>query len=441
MTELWRLGAVDAAAAIRRGEITPSELLEALLLRIEALEPRVKAWETLDAERALAAARAALTDGCLSGVPCGVKDVFCTLGLRTTAYFPAFAELVPGRDAGAVAGLKMAGAIVLGKTTTTQFAMVDPPPTRNPWNTSRTPGGSSSGSAAAVAAGMVPFAIGTQTAGSTLRPAAYCGVTGFKPTFGRIGRSGLFPVAWSLDQVGVIARSVADCRLVLTALAGHDPFDPVSMRRPLDRAGTLARPKLGLVRDFLDRAAPSMRTHVETVAARLEACGADVRELRLPSGMDVPLAVQWITMQAEAAAVHADLLQRERDSYAPGVKAFLEVGQLIPAAAYLQAQRLRRRFRDEVDGLLNGLDGLLTTTVPDVAPDPSTTGDRTPQAPWTLIGLPAITLPTALSPEGLPMAVQLAAGRGRDIHLLALAEWCEQALGPMPPLPDPPSPS
>jgi aspartyl-tRNA(Asn)/glutamyl-tRNA(Gln) amidotransferase subunit A len=431
----WQLSSVEAADAIRRRDLEPVELVESLLRRIEALEPRVKAWETLDAERALSTARGTRSDGPLAGVPFGVKDVFCTAGLRTTAYFPAFAELVPEQDAGAVARLRSAGAIVLGKTTTTQFAMVDPPPTRNPWNLERTPGGSSSGSAAAVAAGMVPFAIGTQTAGSTLRPAAYCGVTGFKPTFGRITRTGLFPVAWSLDHVGVITRTVADCRLLLTVLTGHDPADPASLRDPLDRAESLARPKLGLVRDYLDRAAPSMRAHVEGVAATLEHAGAEIQELRLPSGMDLPLAVQWITMQAEAAAVHSDLLCRERDSYAPGVREFLEVAQLIPAAAYLQAQRLRRRFRQEVDDLFGDLDALLTTTVPDVAPDPSTTGDRTPQAPWTLIGLPAITLPSGLSPDGLPLSVQLAARQGQDMQLLAVAEWCEQMIGPMPPLP------
>jgi aspartyl-tRNA(Asn)/glutamyl-tRNA(Gln) amidotransferase subunit A len=432
MSELWRLGVCQGRQGLQRGDFTPIELIDALAMRIAEVEPRVKAWETLDLERARETARHARTDLPLGGVPFGVKDVFCTAGLRTSAFFPAFDALVPETDAGAVARLKIAGGVLLGKTTTTQFAMVDPPPTRNPWNLERTPGGSSSGSAAAVAAGMVPCAIGTQTAGSTLRPAAYCGVTGFKPTFGRITRTGLFPVAWSLDQVGIIARSVGDCRLLLQALAGHDPDDPGSSSEPLGVAPAVSRPKLGLVRDFLDQAAPAMRAHVEVAAARLESAGAEVRELRLPSGLDLPLAVQWITMQAEAAAVHADLLRRERASYAPGVLEFLHVAQLIPAAAYVQAQRLRHRFRHEVESLFGELDAVLTTTVPDVAPTPETTGDRRPQAPWTLIGLPAITLPSGLSEHGLPLAVQLASRCREDMRLLAVAEWCEGVLGPLP---------
>src|SRR4051794_31979632 len=240
-TALHELTAAQAARAIAARRVSPVELVEELLARAEQVEPIVGAWETLDAERALAAARVAeqaIMDGpaelgALHGVPFGAKDIYDTAGLRTAAGFRPFDQRVPTVDCEPVARLKRAGAILLGKMVTTQFAQADPSRTRNPWHPERTPGGSSSGSAAGVAAREIPFALGSQTAGSVLRPAAYNGVIGLKPTYGRISKRGVFPLAWSLDHVGVLTRSVEDCGLFLSAVAGHDPADPASANQPL----------------------------------------------------------------------------------------------------------------------------------------------------------------------------------------------------------------
>ncbi|MDE3077661.1 MAG: amidase, partial [Chloroflexota bacterium] len=438
---LHELTAAAAAELIRRRELSPVELIQALLSRIELTEPKLQAWETLDAERALEQARRAEqqpAEGPLHGVPFGAKDIYHTAGLRTTASFEPFANFVPQEDAEPVARLKRSGAIVLGKTVTTQFAMVDPPRTTNPWNSSRTPGGSSSGSGAAVAARNVPFALGTQTAGSVLRPAAYCGVVGFKPTFGRISRRGIFPLGWTLDHVGVICRSVEDAALTVSCMAGHDRQDPFSAPdAPEDllaavHAGTDRPPVLGLVHECLERAQPEVRSHVEAMARRLAGTGAEVREVSLPSGLDTALAAQHIIMRCEVAEIHAHLMARERQHYAPRFRSSVEVGSLIPGAAYVHALRLRRRFRDQVEALMEGVDVLLAPTATNVAPDPSTTGDASLQTIWTMLGLPTISLPSGLTEERLPLAIQLVGRRLEDNRLLVAAGWCERMLGPMP---------
>ncbi|MBI4497741.1 MAG: amidase [Chloroflexi bacterium] len=442
----YELTATEAVERLRRRELSPVELVTSLLERIDALEPDIQAWETVDREGALAAARrcedvlAQGTGGMLCGLPVGIKDIFLTAGLPTTADFAPYRDrdLAPQQDATAVARLRAAGAIILGKTVTTQFAFSDPARTRNPWNPNHTPGGSSAGSGAAVAARMVPAALGTQTAGSTLRPAAYCGVVGLKPSYGRISRWGVLPLSWSLDHVGIIVRTVADAALLLQALAGYDARDTGSARRQVpDYLAALAAegpaPRLGLVRDFMDAAAPESRAHVATVAARLEASGAAIREIRLPLPLPDVLAVQQAIMQVEAAAVHAHLLTQHPESYRPKLRAYAEVGQLIPGPVYVHAQRLRRRIREGVLKGLRGLDGLIMPTISDAAPDPSTTGDRTFQAVWTLLGLPAISLPTGLSAAGLPLATQLVARPFQEATLLGAAHWCAAALGTLPP--------
>ncbi len=438
--ELWNLGACELAAMVRRRHVSPVDIVEAVLKRIDALESKVQAWETLDREGALQSARELESvddDLPLKGVPVGVKDIFLTGGLRTTASFPPFAEFVPEHEAEAVMRLRRAGAIILGKTVTTQFALADPPRTRNPWNLERTPGGSSSGSAAAVGGRMVPLALGSQTKGSVLRPAAYCGAVGFKPTFGRISRRNVFPLAWSFDTMGFICRSVEDAGLTLSVLAGHDPDDPSSAREPVgDYTGRrTSRPKLGLVQDYFDRAEPSVREHVQGIARKLAAAGAQLIELRLPIDFELVSAVHDAIMHVEAAAVHSELIGKERSSYAPLLRQTIEAGHLIPGVSYVQAQRLRRRFRNGMEGLLDQVDALLTPTASNVAPGPETTGDPSFQAPWTQVGLPSISLPTGVNEEGLPTAVQLAGRRFREGELLGAAGWVEEVLGPMPAAP------
>jgi aspartyl-tRNA(Asn)/glutamyl-tRNA(Gln) amidotransferase subunit A len=442
MAELYDLTAHEAARSIRQGELSPVMLVEALLQRIDGLEPQVQAWVTLDRAGALATARQLEEDmqhgrtrGLLHGVPVGMKDIYYTAGLKTTCGSRILADFVPSYDATPVARLKEAGAIILGKTVTTEFATMDPGPTRNPWHLAHTPGGSSSGSAAAVAARMVPVALGSQTFGSIQRPAAYCGVYGLKPTFGRVSRYGVFPLSWSLDHVGPLARSVTDVALVLQVLAGHDPHDPASSRAPVpDYLQAVQHaddpPRLGLVRQFyLERADPELRAHTEAVADRLGRAGASVEEVKLPESSSAVLAAHRIIMQVETAAVHADLFRAHAELYRPRIRASIETGSLIPGVHYLQAQRMRRLLRHDMTQVFQGVDFLLMPAAPGPAPrDLTTTGDPSFSALASFTGLPAITIPSGLNTAGMPLAIQLLGPAFADDRLLAAARWCEATL-------------
>jgi len=444
MTALHRLTAREIARRVRAGDLSPVEVVSAFLERITRLEPAVRAWARVDREGALeqarrveSAVREGRDPGPLAGVPVGVKDIIHTRGLPTEMGSPLFAGFVPQEDAEVVARLRSAGAVILGKTVTTEFAFKDPPPTRNPWDLSRTPGGSSSGSGAGVACRMVPVALGTQTGGSVLRPSAYNGVVGLKPTYGRISRHGVFPLAWSLDTVGVITHRVEDCALLLGVLAGHDPRDPGSADAPVPdflqemEEGQARAPRLGLVRGwFYEQATPEVRDHTEEVARRLYTAGAQVQVVDLPPSFEGVLPAHRVVMASEAGAVHRELLRRHPDAYGPQLRAFVEEGHLYSAVEYLQAQRHRRRFQREVSALFREVDVLLMPTVPAPAPPHGAgTGDPGFQAVWTFAGLPSLHLPTGLASEGLPLGVQLVGPAFCEGRLLACARWCERALG------------
>jgi Asp-tRNA(Asn)/Glu-tRNA(Gln) amidotransferase A subunit family amidase len=443
LTALHSLTASEAAGLIRSRQLSPVALVEALLKRAESVDPRVEAWACLDPDRALAAARAAedaLSSnsdlGPLHGVPFGAKDIFDSADLVTSAGFAPYASRLPSADAQPIARLKAAGAILLGKMVTTQFAYADPSRTRNPWKDDRTPGGSSSGSAAGVAARLVPIAFGSQTAGSVLRPAAYNGVVGFKPTYGRVSKRGVLPLAWSLDHVGLLARSVADCQLVLGAIAGYDPSDPHS--NPTQPAfvaeqARTAPPRLGLVREALNESTARLREHALGMAARFEQAGATVREVSFGQPLQLILAVQQVTMQTEVAAVHSQLLEQHPGAHEPRLRSVIEVGRLLPGVSYLHAQRLRGRIRQSIAESLRDVDALLLPTAVDVAPGRETTGDTSLQAPFSLVGFPSISLPSGVSePDGLPLAIQLACLPWREAQLLGVASWCEAQLPAMP---------
>jgi len=446
-TAIHELTAGQAARLIRARELSPVELVEKLLARAAEVDPRVQAWVSLDPERALAAARAAehvAVSGAelppLHGVPFGAKDIFDSAGLATAAGFRPYTHRIPTADAEPISRLKRAGGILLGKLVTTQFAQADPSKTRNPWADERTPGGSSSGSAAGVAARLVPMALGSQTAGSVLRPAAYNGVVGFKPTYGRVSKRGVFPLAWSLDHVGILSRSVEDCGLFLAAVAGHDPADPASANQPLpvlDLESEPAAPRLGLVREALQHATPRLREHLLQVAAAFEAAGARVEELSLGEPLDLILAVQHVIMQTELAATHWQLLEQYPGSHQPRIKASIEVGRLLPGVVYLHAQRLRRRIRAAMARSLAHVDALLLPTATDVAPTRETTGDTSLQAPFSLVGFPSLSLPSGLTeaPAGLPLAIQLVSPAWQEARLVAVGRWCESQLAPIGPPP------
>lgn len=447
MTEaaaLHELTAARAVELVHSRKVSPVELVEAFIRRARAVEERVRAWEILDEEGALDAARAAekaLYDdpkavGLLHGVPFGVKDIFDVARLPTGAGFEPFKDRPARRDSGAVERMRRGGGVPLGKLVTTQFALSPPPKTCNPWNPEHTPGGSSSGSGAGVAAREVPLALGSQTNGSVLRPAAYNGVVGLKPTYGRVSKRGVFPISWSMDHVGVLARTVEDCELFLRATAGHDPEDPASAALPLpDLQGeNTEAPTFGLLMDVLERAETEVADHVAEVARRFEAEGASIREVRMEESFDLVLAVHQVIMQTDAAAVHSGLLEQYTEHYAPRLRAYLEVGSILPGASYVHAQRLRRRISADVDRGLEGVDVLLLPATMDLPPriDSGTTGDRSAQTLFSLLGLPAISLPSGLSRERLPLGIQLAGARWRETKLLQTARWCEERLEPMP---------
>jgi Asp-tRNA(Asn)/Glu-tRNA(Gln) amidotransferase A subunit family amidase len=315
-----------------------------------------------------------------------------------------------------------------------------PPPSRNPWNLAHTPGGSSSGSGAAVGARTVPAAIGTQTGGSNLRPAAYCGVSGFKGTYGRIGRMGCIPVSWSFDHPGVIARSIADCAAVFAACAGQDPADPTTLREPAPPAapGTLPRPpRLGLVRDFFfERSQPVMRDALEARAALLERAGAAIEEVHLPPEFWWHLGGHRLTMTPEAAVVHAKRYATRLDLMTPRQRAGIEAYSLVPATYYLQAQRVRRYLHERLRALFDGFDALIMPTAPGPAPEGiQSTGDASLLTPWTFIGYPAATVPAGLTPGGLPLGMQIVGPPSEDVRVLQVAQWCEDAGGVLPPPP------
>jgi aspartyl-tRNA(Asn)/glutamyl-tRNA(Gln) amidotransferase subunit A len=445
---LHELGAADAARAIRRKELSPVDLVEALLERIDTVDRPVQAWARVDRDGARVAARQAADEagrgvlrGPLHGVPFGAKDIFYTAGLRTEAGSEVMAGFVPSYDATSVARLKAAGAILLGKLHTTEFATYDPAPTRNPWNLACTPGGSSSGSAAAVAARMVPLALGTQTIGSNVRPASYCGLAGLKPTFGRISTRGVMALTYTQDHVGLMARSVEDIALGLQITAGHDPDDPSSSRAPVDdylAAITRRRtPRIGLLREFFfERATPEVAQITAQAITRLARAGAAVEDAKLPSSFQAVHAAANLIMRCDVASIHADLFARKAALYRPAIRGAIEMGRLIPGELYVRSLRIRRQFRRDLTPLMERYDVLLTPTTPAPAPEGTATGDPQFQVPWSLSGLPSITLPCGLTASGLPLGIQLVSGPFTEAALLAVAAWSEDVLGrgPAPPI-------
>jgi Asp-tRNA(Asn)/Glu-tRNA(Gln) amidotransferase A subunit family amidase len=437
------LDMAQAAARIREGAVSCAELAQACLERIDALDSRVRAWTTidrrdvlrqaaqLDAERERGAVR-----GILHGVPLGIKDVFYTAGLKTTAGSRLLADFIPPRDAAAVRRLKQAGALILGKTATTEFAYLDPAQTRNPWRLEHTPGGSSSGSAAAVAARMCFGALGTQTVGSTIRPAAYCGIIGLKPTYGRVSRAGVIPLAEGLDHVGVLARTVTDAAFMLQVLAGHDPDDPrASSRAVPDYLAALkdppTPPRIGVLRAgiFTD-ADEEVRACVDNAAQRLVGAGAALSEIDPPQSLPHTAQALAVEVAYGAAAWGQSFSDRDRALLGKQIRELIEYGLKVTPAQYEEAERLRDRLREEVTELFEHVDLLLTPSTPTSAPKGlNSTGDPRFIAPWTFAGMPVIGMPVGLDSQGLPVGIQLIGPPFAEDRLLAHARWCESVIG------------
>jgi aspartyl-tRNA(Asn)/glutamyl-tRNA(Gln) amidotransferase subunit A len=417
---LTDLGVLDAAEAIRRGDVTSVGLVEACLERIAATDDALQAWVTVDATGARAAARERDADarsgrslGPLAGVPIGLKDLIDVAGLPTTSGAASFAHTQPTRDAVLVARLRAAGAVILGKTVPTAFAYKDPAPTVNPWSVEHTPGGSSSGSAVAVAARQVPATIGTQTVGSILRPAAYCGVVGWKGTYGRVPLDGVVPLAWSLDHAGPITRSVLDAAVIDGVLA-DTPTTITSKERPT----------LGVSADLFDLAEPGLRRHLDDLVARLAEAGARIVDVTLPPSFETLMDAGRLVLEVEAATTHEVAFAIHEGDYPPAIAALVRAGLSRPATAYVQAQRVRAAYRAAVWPALASVDALLSPVAPGPAPRRTDgTGDFSLCAPWSFVGAPSISLPIGLDDAGLPLAIQLTGAPASDQGLLGAAAW------------------
>ncbi len=431
-----------AADDLRAGRATPLDLLDACLDRIDRLEERIRAWVFVDrdgareeAERRTEEIRAGGWRGPLHGVPIGIKDIFDVFDWPTAAGSRLWKNSVARKDATAVRKLRQAGAVFVGKTVTTQYASFDPPPTRNPWGLARTPGGSSSGSAAALACGMCLGALGSQTGGSITRPAAFCGVAGLKPTYGRVGLAGVVPLAASMDHPGPMARCVRDLAILLQVIAGPDPLDPSAADVPVpDYTESIKqgckRPRLGRLRGlFESRAEAVAQEAMDRACDQLRAAGAVVSDVALPAAFTEVLARHRIVMAVESAKFHEFRLRRHPEDYDPNIRSLVEEGLRCSATEYARTKDHQRRLKKEMETCFAGVDALLTPAAPGPAPDAATTGDPAFNSPWSYTGLPTVCFPCARSPEGLPLGLQLVGRPWGEADLLAVAAWCEDALG------------
>ena len=437
---LTALTAIEAAEKIAGGEISAEAYTAACLDRIAAIEDKVRAFAHIDPKDALAQARAlderrrnGHAIGPLHGIPVGIKDIFDTADYKTEYGSPLLKGRQPMRDCTAVARLREAGAVIIGKTVTTEFAYFHPGPTRNPHDPERTPGGSSSGSAAAVAAGMVPLAIGSQTNGSVIRPAAFCGVYGYKPTHGTISRHGALQLSRALDHVGVFARSLADTALILDVLAGYDPNDgdTRSVAAPAFLE-TVAEdppmpPRIAFVRTPVwHKAEPETRAAFEGLVGRL---GDRAQSVDLPEAYAAAWDDQRAVMAADMAHnLDAVVARGGANTSSQQLRDCLAEGGKVSAVRYLAARDNARRYEAGIAEIFKEYDAIITPAATGVAPKGEATGSPIFCTLWTLTGLPALSLPLLTGEGGMPLGVQLIGERGDDARLLRTANWLVNSL-------------
>jgi Asp-tRNA(Asn)/Glu-tRNA(Gln) amidotransferase A subunit family amidase len=419
MTAPNRLTAAAAIAALGRSELTAEALVRACLDRAEERRD-VKAWAWLEPEQALAQAGAADRagrPGLLCGLPLGIKDIIDTADLPTGHGSPIYQNNRPFADAACVALLRMAGGTVMGKTVTTEFANRFPGATVNPHNASHTPGGSSSGSAAAVADWQVPAALGTQTGGSVIRPSAYCGVVGYKPSFGEFSRSGIKLQCHNLDTLGLLCRSLDDLPPLRAALLSASP-------RPIAR--DVAAPRIAVCQTpAWDRAEPATQTLMERTASRLAAAGATVCEIAFSAEFQNIHEYHRRIFNYEAARNYAYEYEQHHELVSPVLRdTVLQPGRDLPLAAYVEALETAEAFRRHLDDLFAGCDAFLTPSAAGEAPRGlGSTGDPSFNSIWTLGWVPCVTLPAGFGPNGLPLGVQLIGQRFADEALFDVAGW------------------
>jgi Asp-tRNA(Asn)/Glu-tRNA(Gln) amidotransferase A subunit family amidase len=374
--------------------------------------------------------------GPLSGIPVAIKDIIATSDMPTTNGSPIYKDHVPAADAWVVERLKNLGAVIFGKTVSTEFAWRHPGATVNPWNTEHTPGGSSSGSAAAVAAGLVPLALGSQTLGSVIRPAAFNGVVGFKPSYGAIPRVGVHPLSPSLDHVGFFARRVDDVALALSLLSGTSDRDRHGRPLPAFSVDTetgvapLARPRLALVRfQKWSRVEPAQQEAFDAAVEKLRAAGAALEELELAELDQVNWPAINTILASEGAAIFQDLVARYPDRTSDHLKSLVAAGKAIAATDYLAAKAEQERRCDALASDMEGFDAILTLPAFGEAPRGlHYTGDAEYCAPWTFLGAPAVTLPAGVGGDGLPLGIQIVGDYRNDLRVLQVAKWIETTL-------------
>ena len=457
-TDICYLSIADAAELVAKKQLSPVEVVDAHLERIGKTDARLNSFITLLETESLAAAKAAAADiqrgryrGPLHGIPIGLKDLYYTKGIRTTVGSKIMSDFVPDENATVVEKLREAGAIIIGKLQMHEFAIGSTSenphygPAHNPWDTDRVTGGSSGGSASAVASGQCMGALGTDTGGSVRVPASLCGIVGFKPTFGRVSKYGVFPAAWSLDTVGPMTRTVRDAAIVLNSIAGHDPRDPSSSRRAhedftAELGQDVTGVRIGIPKEhFFDLIDEEVEGSVRKGARVLEGLGASVDEVSIPL-LEYADEIGLTISSSEAAEIHADNLRERPEDFDPGVRSRLEMGALTTAAQYLQAQRARAAFNRQVRQTMDHVDVLLTPTTAVTAPkigqkmvavgdgeEPRLTLLARLTRPFNFCGVPAISVPCGFTPAGMPISLQLAGRAFEEAAVLKVAHAYEQA--------------
>ena len=454
MSDLCFLPATELIGLIAARKVSSEEVTRGFLERIERYDPLLRAFITVDADEALAEARAADASrdsrGQLHGVPVAIKDNIATRGMRTTAGSRILANWIPSIDAPVVRRLKEQGAVILGKTNMHEFAYggtctnVEFGAVRNPWHTDHVPGGSSGGSGAAVAAGLAPLALGTDTAGSIRLPACQCGIVGLKPTYGRVSIQDVVPLAWSLDHVGPMTRTVADAALLFSVLAGWEPTDPTSKQRPstdfLRHDQGIGGMRLGVPRAyFFEGLQPDVETAVNQALDVLRSLDAELVDVDWP-GVELSNSVTWTIIMGEASAYHRAWFRERPDDYSAETRANLELAMTLPAADYVQAQRARAVLQQRVAEVLSGVDALVTPALAITAPRIGQTrvnvGGKVKEInpvfirladPFNVTGLPAISVPCGFGLDGLPIGLQIAAAPFAEEVVLRVANAYEQA--------------
>ncbi|MBW2148568.1 MAG: amidase [Deltaproteobacteria bacterium] len=430
----------EAIKLMRKGGVSAQKLVESCLERIHQREGTIHAWVELYEKEALDEARRCDDEsrkgqwrGDLHGMPLGVKDILHVKGMWTRAGSSIYPAHVAESDAPIVQRLRDAGAIILGKTETTPFATSDPTITRNPWNPEHTPGGSSSGSGAAVADRMCLAALGSQTTGSVLRPAAFNGIVGFKGTYGRISSEGVIPVSWSLDHMGVLARCVEDVGILWNHI--RDGYMPPFGRMPVvsdssEKKDLHIPPRLGHIRDFFEKdASPEVVDHLALVREKFERAGAIVSELTLPASFSNMEMLHRTIRETDLACYHRSLFESHRDKYPPRLKASIERGLTILGHHYVEALRQRMTIQEKMRERLSTVDAAFMPTAQSTAPGGlSSTGSPAFNLPWSFCGFPAISIPSGLDDHGLPFGLQLSTSPMAEERLLEVAKWCESVL-------------